>query len=279
MTVQKSDQFALVAEAFTRQSSNYDQYEEGNHILKWMRQQVRNHALEFLKPGDKILELNSGTGIDADFFAEKGFTIHCTDLSDGMVEQMKNKFSSGKYSDKITIQQCSFTELNKIGDKKFDFIFSNFGGLNCISDLRESTKFYPSLLNKNGRVCLVILPPICPWELIQLFRGKFKYAFRRLKRNGTMANVEGIKFQTYYFSASNVMKALGRDFKLLKLESLALFTPIPQMEKIPKKFSGLTRLLNKMDEKISGIFPFNRIGDHIIVTAEYSVKKTPHSIL
>jgi len=56
----------------------------------------------------------------------------------------------------------------------------------------------------------------------------------------------------------------------LKLESLALFTPIPQMEKIPKKFPGLARLLNKMDEKISGIFPFNRIGDHIIVTTEYT---------
>jgi ubiquinone/menaquinone biosynthesis C-methylase UbiE len=274
MTNQKLDQFTLVNEAFTRQSSNYDQYEEGNHILKWMRQQVRNHALGFLKPGDKILELNSGTGIDAEFFAEKGFTIHCTDLSDGMVDQMKKKFSSEKYSDKVNIQQCSFTELDKVGDKKFDFIFSNFGGLNCISDLRESTKFYPSLLNKNGRVCLVILPPVCPWEIIQLFRGKFKFAVRRFMRGGTLANVEEIKFQTYYFSASNIMKALGRDFKLLKLESLALFTPIPQMGKIPKKFPGLTKTLNKIDNKVSGIFPFNRIGDHIIVTAEYSVKKT-----
>jgi len=69
------------------------------------------------------------------------------------------------------------------------------------------------------------------------------------------------------------MKALGKDFRLLKLESLALFTPIPQMEKIPKKFPRLATLLNKMDENISGIFPFNRIGDHIIVTAEYSGNK------
>jgi ubiquinone/menaquinone biosynthesis C-methylase UbiE len=265
-----SDQFNNVNKAFSRQSIIYDEYDRENPTLTWMRQQVMEHVLKYLRPNDKILELNSGTGIDAEFFANKGFTIHCTDLSDGMVEQMKRKFSSEKYSDKVTIQQCSFTELNKIGDKKFDFIFSNFGGLNCISNLRESTKFYPSLLNKNGRVCLVILPPICPWEIIQLFRGKFKYAFRRLKRNGTLANVEGIKFQTYYFPASNVMKALGKDFKLLKLESLALFTPIPQMEKIPKKFTGLARLLNKMDEQISGISPFNRIGDHIIVIAEYT---------
>lgn len=262
-------QLANVNKAFSRQSSNYDEYDKSNPTLTWMRNLVMKHALNFLRPNDKILELNSGTGIDAQFFAERGFTVHCTDLSDGMVEQMKIKFSTGRFSGKISVQQCSFTELDKIGDRKFDFIFSNFGGLNCIPDLKEVTKFFPSLLNKNGRVCLVILPPVCPWEIVQLFRGKFNIAFRRFKNEGVLANVEGVKFRTYYFSASQVMKALGMSFKLLKLESLALFTPIPQMEKIPKKFPELARVLNNIDEKISGIFPFHKIGDHIIVTAEY----------
>ena len=265
----ETSQLTNVNKAFSLQSLNYDEYDKSNPTLTWMRKKVMNHALKFLRTDNKILELNSGTGIDAQFFAEKGFTVHCTDLSDGMVEQMKKKFSSGKFADKISVQQCSFTELDQIEGKKFDFIFSNFGGLNCIPDLKAVTKFFPQLLNKNGRVCLVILPPVCLWEIVQLLRGKFKFAFRRFKRNGTLANVEGIKFQTYYFSANELMKALGKNFKLLKLESLALFTPIPQMEKIPKKFPLLAKVLNKIDEKFSGIFPFNRIGDHIIVTAEY----------
>jgi ubiquinone/menaquinone biosynthesis C-methylase UbiE len=262
-------QLANVNKAFSRQSPHYDEYDKSNPTLTWMRKQVMKHALKFLRPNDKILELNSGTGIDAQFFAEKGFTVYCTDLSDGMVEQMKIKFSSGNFPGRISVQQCSFTELDKIGNRKFDFIFSNFGGLNCIPDLKEVTKFFPSLLNKNGRICLVILPPVCPWEVVQLFRGNFKFAFRRFKRNGTLANIEGIKFQTYYFSSGDVMKALGKDFKLLKLKGLALFTPIPQMEKIPKKYPQLAKALNKIDENISGVPPFNRIGDHIIVTAEY----------
>ncbi len=262
-------QLENVNKAFSRQSIIYDEYDRENSTLTWMRQQVMKHALSYLRPNDKILELNSGTGIDAEFFAQEGFAVHCTDLSDGMVEQMNKKFSSDKYSGKVNIQQCSCTELDKIGNKKFDFIFSNFGGLNCIPDLRETTKFYPTLLNKNGRVCLVILPPICPWEVIQLIRGKFSIAFRRFRKDGVLAIVEGIKFKTYYFSAKAVVEALGQDFKLLKVESLALFTPIPQMERIPKKFPGFAKMLNKIDEKISGIFPFNRIGDHIIVTAEY----------
>jgi ubiquinone/menaquinone biosynthesis C-methylase UbiE len=234
-----------------------------------MRKVVRKHALSFLKPGDKILELNSGTGLDAVFFAEKGFDVHCTDLSDGMIEQIKLKTAKLNLPGKITFQQCSYTELDKIEDKKFDFIFSNFGGLNCIPDLSEVTKFLPSLLNKNGRICFVILPTVCPWEIIQIFRGKFSFAFRRFGKHGTLANVEGVKFQTYYFSMKEVMKALGKEFRLLKPGGLGIFTPSPQMEKIPKKFPLLTKSLNKIDEMISGIFPFNRIGDHIIVIAEY----------
>jgi ubiquinone/menaquinone biosynthesis C-methylase UbiE len=262
-------QFNNVNNAFTRQSIYYDDYDEQNSTLTWMRNQVREHVLKYLRLNDKILELNSGTGLDAEFFAQKGFLVHCTDLSDGMIDKMKKKFSSGNLSDKITIQQCSFTELDKIENRKFNFIFSNFGGLNCIPDLREATKFFPMLLNKKGRVCLVILPPVCPWEIVQLIRGKIKYAFRRFKKGGTMANVEGVMFKTYYFSAQDVIKALGKDFKLLKLESLAVFTPIPQMEIIPKKFPGFTKILNKLDERLCCVFPFNRIGDHIIVTAEY----------
>jgi len=266
------DQFDSVNKAFSRQSINYDDYDKSNPTLTWMRKQVMKHAIKFLRPDDKILELNSGTGIDAEYFAARGHSVHCTDLSDGMIEQMKNKFSAENYSEKITVQQCSFIELDKLGNRKFDFIFSNFGGLNCVDDLNKVTKFFPQLLNKGGRVCLVILPPVCPWEIIQLFRGKFSLAFRRFHKEGVLANVEDIKFQTYYFSKNDIMNALGKDYKLLKVESLALFTPIPQMEKIPQKFPRLAKILNRIDEKISRVPPFNRIGDHIIVTAEYSAK-------
>ncbi len=271
--MEKNDlQFSAVTKAFTRQSAIYDAYEKENQTLIWMRKQVRKHAMSFLNPGDKLLELNSGTGTDAVYFAQKGILVHSTDISDGMIEQIAKKVTDYNLSHKITFEQCSYTELNKIKNKKFDFIFSNFGGLNCLADLSEATKFFPSLLNEKGKVCLVIMPPICPWELVNIFRGKFKYAFRRLKTSGTPAHIEDIHFTTHYFSSKEVMKALGDKFILVKLEGLAVFTPNPQMEKFQKKFPGLINLLNKLDESLSGYFPFNKIGDHIILTALYSSK-------
>ena len=269
---QNNLKFSGVIDAFTRQSVIYDDYEKENQTLIWMRKQVRKHAMSFLNPGDKLLELNSGTGTDAVYFAQKGILVHSTDISNGMIQQIRKKVNDNNLSHKISFEQCSYTELNKIKNNKFDFIFSNFGGLNCLVDLSDATKFFPSLLNEGGKVCLVIMPPICPWELANIFRGKFKFAFRRLKTSGTPAHIEGIHFTTHYYSLKNVMKALGDKFSLVKSEVLAVCSPNPQMEKFQKKFPRLTQLLNKLDESLSAYFPFNKIGDHIILTALYSSK-------
>jgi ubiquinone/menaquinone biosynthesis C-methylase UbiE len=263
--------FSEVNKAFTKQSIIYDSYEDNNKILAWMRKQVRNAVLSFLKKNDTILELNSGTGTDAIFFAKKGFRVLATDLSDGMINEINRKVEIENLSAEIEVIQCSYTDLNQIHSRKFDFIFSNFGGLNCVSDLNLVTKHFPSVLKNNGIVCLVIMPPVCPWEIIQLLSGKIKFAFRRFNKSGIPANIEGVSFYTYYFSNKKIMDALGPNFKLLKLLSLGVFTPIPQMEVIQNKFPRLLRFLNSLDEITAGYFPFNRVGDHIIVIAKYSI--------
>src|SRR5436190_17085943 len=124
--------FQNVSTAFSRQSSTFDSTEEKNQILQWMRDQIHAHCLRHFKPGDSILELNCGTGIDAVFFAEHGMNVHATDISEGMLNELRKKISEKNLEGKITTQKCSFTELNFVVDKKFDCIFSDFGGLNCV---------------------------------------------------------------------------------------------------------------------------------------------------
>src|SRR5215831_16929809 len=80
-----------VSEAFSRQSSHYDADDLQNPLLHDMRVQVYQHVSKFLNKPSRILELNSGTGIDALYFAQHGHLVHATDLSDGMIEQIKMK--------------------------------------------------------------------------------------------------------------------------------------------------------------------------------------------
>ncbi|MEJ5262207.1 MAG: class I SAM-dependent methyltransferase [Ignavibacterium sp.] len=256
--------------AFTKQSLIYDEYEKSNKILEWMRKQVYDAALKYLKPGNKILELNSGTGTDALYFARLGFEVLCTDLSDGMIEKISGKIKKENPGKRIRVLQCSYTEFDKLNGEKFDFIFSNFGGLNCINDLTAVTRHFPNLLNENGKVCLVIMPPVCPWEVLQVIKFNFKFAFRRFSRFGADANVEGVSIKTYYFSHNKIKSALGSKFKIIYKQGLAVFTPIPQMENFIKKYPHLVKLLQKLDEMFSKLFPFNLVGDHLIIIAEYN---------
>jgi ubiquinone/menaquinone biosynthesis C-methylase UbiE len=268
------------AVAFSKQSSVFDQLEKDNGILQWMRKQVHDHCLQFFKTGDSILELNCGTGIDAIFFAEQGMHVHATDMSEGMLNELKKKIEMKNLQEKISVQQCSFTELTSIllsptsfasamlSVKKFDHIFSDFGGLNCEKNIEGVISQFKDLLKQGGTVTLVIMPPFCPWEISLLLKGNFKTAFRRFKRNGTASNVEGIHFNTFYFTPSRLIKAFGRDYQLLGLRGLACLIPPPYLENFPKRYPKIFGTLKRMDQKLNHTFPFNHWADHFIITVK-----------
>lgn len=264
--------FDSVKEAFSRQSEYFDEYEEQNQILKWMRNVTRAHISKYLRNKDRILELNAGTGLDAVYFAEKGNKIHCIDISDGMLKKLDEKINTGKLNTLISYQVLSFTELDKLKNNSFDYIFSNFGGLNCIENLKDVFIHFSNILEPGGKVTLVIIPPVCPWELSLIFKGNFKTAFRRLHKNGITANVEGIQFTTYYHSVSKTIDALGPDFRIIDIQGLASVSPPPYMINFPIKLHNLYKILTRFDEKLSRYFPFNRCADHFILTAEYNPK-------
>jgi SAM-dependent methyltransferase len=233
-----------------------------------MRSITHKHILRYLKEKDVILELNSGTGIDAIYLGGRGYRIHCTDIAEGMINKLREKVKSNNLTNLISYQQLSFTELDKLDIKQFDYIFSNFGGLNCASDLPKLFKQFRNILNPGGKITLVIIPPICPWEIALVLKGKFRTAFRRL-RGTVLANVEGINFPVYYYSVADTIKALGPDFQILEIQSLGSISPPPYMDNFPKLHPRLYKKLTFWDERLSHIFPFNRLADHFILTAEY----------
>jgi ubiquinone/menaquinone biosynthesis C-methylase UbiE len=262
--------FEFVSRAFSNQSMVFDRYEERNEILKWMRSSSRNHLLRHLKNDDKILELNAGTGLDAIFLAKKGYRVHCIDIAVGMLEKLDEKIRITGLQELVSCQKLSFTDIDQLAGNLFDHIFSNFGGLNCTEDLEGVFKQFNKILKPGGKVTLVIIPPVCLWELSLLLKGNFKTAFRRLHKNGVQANVNGIKFQTYYYTVKNTLDALGPEFKLIELQGLASFSPPPYMENFTKKYPGIYKCLTRLDEKLSHSFPFNRWADHFILTAQFN---------
>src|ERR1700740_2968173 len=109
ITMQHSNE-QRAEKAFSRQSAICDGIYSGNTIVNYKRRRVREHVLQFLQPNSNILELNSGTGEDAVFFAGQGHHVHATDISQGMQEQLKNKVQSAGMEGMVGNELCSYTE-------------------------------------------------------------------------------------------------------------------------------------------------------------------------
>jgi hypothetical protein len=169
----------------------------------------------------------------------------------------------------LTAQQCSFTDLSEVEGRPFDYFYSNFGGLNCIRDLSSVARQIPLALTPGGRLTWVIMPPVCPWELVQALKGDFHTAFRRLRPGGTIANVEGTRFQVHYFTPGQVTRWLGKSFQLLELEGLSLFTPPADHKNFALRHPGLYRLLAWLDDRLSEFPMLREWGDFFILTGEY----------
>lgn len=234
-----------------------------------MRKQVYGHVNKYLKPGSNILELNAGTGLDAVYFVQQGHKVHATDFAGGMIQQIDRKINQLGLSASLSCQQLSYADLDQVSNKNFDFIFSNFGGLNCIDDLRKVTRHFPNLLRAHSFITLVIMPVACPWEIAGMLRHG-KKAFRRFRSQGVLAHLEGSYFQTYYHSLSAVKAAFDSRFTFIESEGLAAVSAQPHNRDFPAKHPWVDKALNKLDSRLKNHFPFNRWADHLIVTFQYT---------
>ena len=254
--------------AFSKQSAIFDQLYSSNIIVQYKRQRVRDHVMRFIKPGSKILELNAGTGDDAVWFAQQGHTVHATDISEGMQEQLLEKVKKEKLGSKISNELCSFTELNHLQNKgPYDLIFSNFAGLNCTGELDKVLHSFSSLLGPGGVVTLVILPKFCLWETMMFVRGDFKTAFRRFFSNkGVIANVEGEKFTCWYYDPAYVVRNTKDEYDVLSIEGLCTLVPPSYLKNFPRKKPSLFNWLKKKEEKWKSKWPWKNIGDYYIIS-------------
>lgn len=255
--------------AFTKQSVEFDEIDEKSPIIKWMRKQVYTHIAKQWPKKGKVLELNSGTGIDAFYLADRGYEVFATDAADGMLTQLQRKKENVKVNGEVTVKRLPFEDFHTLQEDGFDAVFSNFGGLNCLADLTKITRHLPKVLKPGAKVTWVLISPYCAWEWLFALKGNFKLAFRRLKKKNVPAHLEGVVFPTHYFSPQQVKVDFGEQFKLVSLEGLATFTPPPYLDWIAKRYPFLTKKLNTLDEKVNKWPLVNTLGDHFIITFEY----------
>lgn len=266
-------QFRTIAEAFSRTAEKYDAFAEDHPLLTRMRDKVYDHICGLLPRGSRILELNAGTGTDAVKLAQRGYIVRATDVASGMLNRLRDKVQNLNLQDRVTVEERSFLSLDDVPGAPFDAVFSDLGGLNCVPDLSPIIQQLPKVLRAGGQVTWVLMSHICLWELVEVFRGNFRLAFRRLPQRGVRAHLEGLQFDVYYFSPRQVIAWFGGDYDLLALEGLSVITPTAESKKFAKRFPRLYHALSWLDDTLSPHWPWYGWGDFYILSLRYNPKK------
>jgi ubiquinone/menaquinone biosynthesis C-methylase UbiE len=256
------------AAAFNKQAALFDSLYGSDSMILYKRKRVRDHLKGFLDFPASILELNAGTGEDTLYLAAQGHSVHATDIAPRMLSILEEKAQHSSYAQQINHELCSFTDLANLQNKgPYDYIFSNFAGLNCTDKLDQVLQQLPSLLEKGGVVTLVIMPKFCLWEFLLLFRGRFKTAFRRFSgKKGASAHMEGLYFNCWYYNPSFIIQTLGKEFELLQLEGLCILVPPSYVEGFTEKHPWIFSLLAKMENRLRSSWPWRCIGDYYIIS-------------
>ena len=251
---------------FDNSAKSYDVAFTHSEIGKAQRNRVHHFISEKILSTKKlnILEVNCGTGEDALFFTNNGHKVLATDISESMVElaKKKNKSESARF-----IQQDINAITTETFSEKFDLIFSNFGGLNCLSldQLWSFLTISETLLNSNGELSLVIMPKECLWERFYFsIKGSFKKARRRKSSNPIVANVDGTDVMTWYYNPKEIIPLVEEKFHVRSIKPIGITIPPSYLESFFSRKKLLLQILVKIENWFSSKF-WAKYADHYLI--------------
>jgi len=256
---------------FDHIAATYDASFTNTPIGQLQRKLVWNYIEKIIPalPGTEILELNCGTGEDAVLFSEKEFNIMATDISEEMLKVTEKKVEQFSLQQKVNLKYVDLERFDETHfDKKFDLVFSNFGGLNCIQpeSLKRFIQKMPALLNPGGRLIAVIMPKYCLWEsLYFILKFQFTKAFRRWTNDEVQANLNGTITSAWYYNPATIQGWSKEILSVIDYRPVGLTLPPSYMEKYFESKNKTLMRLNSLEAKLTRFSSLSKFADHYVI--------------
>lgn len=223
-----------------------------------------------------VLELNCGTGEDALHLARAGHRVLATDVSEAMLSQAAAKFARHALPCPPTTRRLDLRALAaaqvpvaELGGP-FDLVFSNFGGLNCLSPATLQALAAPlaACLSPGGRLITVVMPRLCLWETTwSLLHGQPRRALRRWGRGEVLARLgEGQpSLPIWYYAPGDLRRLLGPCFQQVAQRPVGLAVPPSDLEPLMQRLPRLFAALDALDRRWLDVGPAAALADHALI--------------
>lgn len=252
----------------------YDQDFESTLIGQLKRAAVWRDLDRLFVSGQRVLEINCGTGIDALHLAERGIRVVACDISQRMIELARLRVGSTRFSKAIDFRTLATEEIAALIEDggRFDGAFSNFSGLNCVEDLRTVSRNLSQLLHPGGRALFCMLGRFVPWDILWFgAHGQFRRALRRVSGPTTRA-VPGGTLNVAYPSANQIAEAFAEHFNLRRFGGIGICVPPSYMEHWARRFPKAVSAFASGDRLLGGLPGFRSMADCILLELEHKGK-------
>jgi SAM-dependent methyltransferase len=260
----------IQATPFDAMAGDYDSAFTQSPVGQCLRAAVWRRIDAAFGPGDRVLELNCGTGEDALHLARRGVSVLATDSSQQMLAATRAKIDQAGLEHAVAVASLDIANL-ALGRARlpgrFDGVLSNFGGLNCVDELSGVAQALAAVVRPGGRALLCVMGPAVPWEWgWYLVHGQPAKAFRRLRAGG--AEWRGLR--VLYPTPGKVRRAFAPHFEQRRLSALGALVPPTYAAGWTARHPRLLAALNRWERRLEAIPPLPWLAYHFLIEFERS---------
>jgi ubiquinone/menaquinone biosynthesis C-methylase UbiE len=234
--------------AYDAIAASYDAQVQGDD---WMRAALHAHYERVFHPGQRILDVGCGTGIDAVFLARRDLHVTAIDYAPEMIAQLRSRLSSAGVTDLVDFQVLAIQDLSQLAGRQFDGLISAFAGLSTLPDLDQFARDAALLVKPHGRLVLHLLNRFSLWEWLGYLAHANWPPARQVGRLRTREFTIGGRpvRHTLYFAREAYRRFFEANFALHAAYSLGCVRPPHTVRRIPNR---IVRGLERLDLRAGG---------------------------
>lgn len=257
--------------AFDRVAEEYDRTFSHTELGRVYRRAVWRRLDSRFAAGDRVLELNCGTGEDALYLAARGVEVVATDVSPAMLARTAQKAAAAGLEGRIRtapldledVSPDRLSELVAFRGAPFDGALSNFGGLNCVANLSAVAQAVAAVLRPGAPLVLCLMGKFVPWEWVW-YLARPQKALRRLRPGGVVWRGTRV----YYPTIAEVKDAFAGPFELQRVAAIGALLPPPYAEGWARRFPRIVRWLDALERRVETVPPLPWLADHYLLEFE-----------
>ncbi|MHB8652378.1 MAG: class I SAM-dependent methyltransferase [Terriglobia bacterium] len=253
-------------------AGSYDRVFTHTIVGRAQREAVWRDMDECFRAGQRILEINCGTGADAIHLARRGLEVVACDASPEMIRVARRHAEEAGVHPQIEFVPLKTENIFMLGKNfHFDGLISNFGGLNCSQDISNIACDLATLLRPGATVLICVFSPLCAWEILwYLMHGKPAKAFRRLRTVAPANLEEGKLISVYRHSVRSLKTAFAPYFHFRGRKGVGIAVPPSYVNRLASQYPRGMAVASALDHIISAWPLFRSIADHNLMLFERS---------